>query len=365
MQIKDIKYYNLSIPLKKPFQTSLRTVKSAEETIIKIITDTGEVGIGEAPPTAVITGETGASIKKIIAEYLFPLIKDKNIENHESILQIIDNAVLKNSSAKAAVDMAVYDLYGKLYNAPLYRLLGGYREVLETDITVSIDSPEIMQQDARKAVEEGYNTLKLKVGKDIETDIKRTAAVRKVVGKDIKIRLDANQGWSPKEAVKVIKKMEKMDLNIELVEQPVAAADFAGLKFVRERVLTPIMADESLFSPEDCFRLFKMKACDLINIKLMKTGGIRKALMINAMAEAVGIEVMLGSMLEAKVSVTAAAQLAAARKNITRLDLDAPILLAEDPVKGGIRINGPRILLPQAPGLGIKKINNLDQISSI
>ena len=363
MKITDVKLYHLSIPLKKPFKTALRTVNSAEETVIKVMTDTGEVGYGEAPPTSVITGDTNESIRGIIEEKLKAVVIGEDVANIEGILNNINKAVVGNNSARAALDMAIYDLYGKLYQAPLYKLLGGYRDEIRSDLTISINSPEEMSGDALAAVNAGYNTLKIKVGKDIKLDIERVKSIRETIGSGIRIRLDANQGWQAKEAVHSIRKMEDMGLDIEFVEQPVKAHDFDGLKFVTDNVMTPIMADESIFSPRDCFTLLQMRACDLINIKLMKSGGIYRALMINSIAESMGIKAMLGSMLEAKLSVTAAAHLAAAKKNITMLDLDAPSLLAEDPVIGGIKIDGPCIKLPQGPGLGITDIKNLIDIN--
>ncbi len=362
MKITDIKLYHLSVPLKKPFKTALRTVETAEETVIKIETDNDLVGIGEAPPTSVITGDMNDGIRGLIRKKIKPLLIGERADNIEKLHYLLDEVAVNNHSAKAAVDMALYDLYGKIYDAPLYKLLGGYQNKITSDLTISVNSPTEMKEDALEAVKEGYKTLKLKVGKGMEVDLKRIKAIREAVGPEIKIRLDANQGWKAKEAVYAIKKMEEEKLNIELVEQPVKAADFTGMKFVRDNVLTPIMADESLFSAKDCLRLLEMQACDLINIKLMKAGGLYNALKINAIAESYGIESMLGSMLEAKVSVTAAAHLAAAKKNITRLDLDAPSLLAEDPVDGGIEIDGPEIKLPDGPGLGIDWVNNLKEL---
>lgn len=362
MKISDIKIYTLKIPLIKEFKTSLRTVKTAVETIIKIETDKGNCGFGEAAPTAVITGDTNQSIQGVIKNYIRPKLIGEEIENIEKLHYLIEGAAVNNYSAKAAVEMAVYDLFAQNYGAPLYKLLGGYRDLLTSDLSISINSPAEMEKDAVEAKEKGYKVLKLKVGNDLDTDLERVRAVRNAVGDQIKIRLDANQGWKAKEAVSIIKLMEKEDLKIELIEQPVKAANFEGLKYVRDYVVTPIMADESLFSAEDCVRLLKMEACDLINIKLMKAGGIYNALKINSIAEAFGIEVMLGSMLEAKLSVTAAAHLAAAKKNITRLDLDAPLYLAEDPVEGGIKIDGPKISFTEADGLGISRIDNLVEI---
>ncbi len=362
MEITDIKIYSLSIPLKKDFKTSLRTVSSAEETVIIVETDSGLSGLGEAPPTAVITGDINQGIQGIIRHKIRPLFIGEDPENIDKLHYLIENSAVNNNSAKAAVDMAVYDLFAKIYKAPLYKLLGGYQNKITTDLTISVNSPAEMKKDALKAVKDGYKSLKIKVGKGMKKDLERIKIIREAVGNEIKIRIDANQGWQPKEAVYAVRQMEEAKLNIEFVEQPTKASDFEGLKFVRDNVLTPIIADKSLFSAEDCLELLKMHACDMINVKLMKSGGIYNALKINAIAEAHGVEVMVGSMLEAKISVTAAAHLAAAKKNITCCDLDAPSLLAKDPVLGGMKIDGPQITLPSAPGLGITEVKNLKEI---
>ena len=362
MKIKNISVKHISIPLIKPFKTALRTATSAEDTVVIIETDDGHVGYGEAPPTGVITGDTNGSIIAAITDNISKLLVGEEIENIERIMDRLNMAVVRNSSAKAAVDMAIYDLFGQLYKAPLYKLLGGYRNTVETDITVSINEPEEMREDALRFVANGFTALKLKVGVDIQKDIARVKAIREAIGYGIKIRIDANQGWQAKEAIRGIRRLEDAGLDIELVEQPVKAWDLEGLKYVTDHVETPIMADESMFSPQDAFKILSMHAADLINIKLMKSGGIHNALKIVAIAEACGVECMLGSMLESKIGITAAAHLAGAKKNITRFDLDAAILLAEDPVVGGVEIQGSRLILPEKPGLGIEKIENLTDI---
>lgn len=224
---------------------------------------------------------------------------------------------------------------------------------IESDITVSVNSPEEMAWDASEYIKRGYRTLKTKVGVDSALDILRVKKIREAVGNDIKLRLDANQGWNAKEAVRTIRKLEDMGMNIELVEQPVKAHDIDGLKYVTDRVDTPIMADESLFTPEDAFRILKLKAADILNIKLMKCGGLHNALKINAMAESCGVECMLGSMIESKIGITAAAHLACGKLNITRVDLDAVDLMAEDPIDGGVIVTGSRHKIPEGYGLGI------------
>jgi len=360
MKIKQVEIGKLSIPLIKPFKTALRVLHVSETLVVKVHLENGLVGYGAASPTAVITGDTLGSIKGALNEVLIPRVLGLEIYNFELILATINDSLVRNQSAKAALDMAVYDLLGKVYSVPLYRLLGGYRSSVTTDITVSINSPAEMTADAQKAVQDNFVTLKIKVGGEVRQDIERVQGVREAVGPGIKIRLDANQGWAPKEAIKAITAMEDLGLNLELVEQPVKAHDLDGLKQVTEQVETPIMADESVFSPEDAMRVLKNRAADLINIKLMKAGGIHNALKINALAESCGVECMVGCMIENKIGITAAAHLAAAKKNITRIDLDAPYLLAQEPVAGGVELDGPRLVLPERAGLGVLGVQGLE-----
>lgn len=357
MKITNIKLKQISVLLKTPFKTAIRTVNSVEDVIVEIHTDTGNIGFGEAPPTGVITGDTTGSIIGAIEDHIKKNIVGMNVENFEELMIKLQNCILKNTSAKAAVDIALYDLYGQLYGAPLYKLLGGYRKEIVTDITISVNKPEEMAKDSLDAINRGYNILKIKVGKDSKNDMERMKEIRKAVGYDVKLRIDANQGWKPKEAVNILRKMEDAGLQIEFVEQPVSANDIEGLKFVTDNVYIPVLADESVFSPMDALNILQRRAADFINIKLMKTGGIYNALKICSLAEMYGVECMIGCMLEAKVSVTAAVHLACSKSIITKIDLDGPILCKEDPVNGGAIFNESKILLTDEPGLGIKVIN--------
>ncbi|RYL90362.1 dipeptide epimerase [Sporolactobacillus sp. THM7-4] len=357
MKIVDIQTRRLSIPLIKPFKTALRTVTDAESVVVFVTCDDGTVGIGEAPPTHVITGDSLDSIDYSIMHVIRPLILGLSVEQRERIGAVMEKAILHNTSAKAALDIAVWDCLGKHLNMPLYQLLGGYTNRLETDFTISVNGPEEMIEDAKSWIAKGFDTLKIKVGNStIDEDIERVSGIRRAVGAHVKLRLDANQGWSVKEALSAISRMEDMDLGIELVEQPVPAWDIEGLKRVTDGVLTPIMADESVFSPRDAARLLAIRGCDIINIKLMKAGGISGAEKINALAETYGVECMVGCMIESKISVTAACHFAAAKKNITRCDFDAPLMFAADPVAGGVRFEQNQIFLPEEPGLGIKDV---------
>lgn len=359
MRITEIKLGKISVSLSYPFITALRTVTSVEDIIVEIHTDTGNIGYGEAAPTGVITGDTTGGIIGAIQDHIAPAILGKEIEDFEALMRLLNGALMHNTSAKAAVDMALWDLFGQLYGAPLYRLLGGSAKLLVTDQTVSLGAPETMVESSLNLVKNGFDTLKIKVGGDPELDLQRVTLIREAVGPTVTLRVDANQGWKPREAVKVINALESAALDIELIEQPVVAHDLDGLKFVHDRTSIPLLADESVFSPLDALKLIQVQAADYINIKLMKTGGIYNALKIIDIAELYGVECMIGCMLEAKISVTAAAHLAVARAQITRADLDGPTICRTDPVVGGAEFRGKEIRIGEGPGLGIDRVEGV------
>lgn len=356
MRIARIETAEVNIPLVTPFKTSLRTVESVSDIVVRVMTEEGQEGFGEAPPTAVITGETKGSIRCAIEEFIAPSLVGMEIENLDGIMKKLHGCILKNTSAKAAVDMAIYDLFAKSCQKPLYKVLGGNRSEIETDLTISVNEIEEMVSDSLRAIEQGFQILKIKVGKEGPKDIERIREIRRAVGQGVKLRIDANQGWTPKEAVKIIRTLEDMGIEMDLVEQPVGAHNFEGMKFVTREVYTPILADESVFSAKDAIRLIKEHAADLINIKLMKTGGIYKALKICGIAEEYGVECMTGCMLESKIAVSAAAHLAAGKGIITRADLDGPSLCKEDPYTGGPVFEGSRITMNESFGLGITEV---------
>jgi L-Ala-D/L-Glu epimerase len=365
MKITDIRFGMLRVPLKTPFKTALRTVDKVEDVIVTIHTDTGHIGYGEAPATAVITGDTLGSIVEAIQKYIAPRIIGEDIANLNRITQLIQNALEKNTSAKAAVEIAVYDLFGQLYEAPLYKILGGGDPVVTTDLTISVDYIDKMVADSIKAVERGFESLKIKVGKDIGIDLERIKAIYAAVEGRALLRLDVNQGWTAKQAVYALQALEDAGVRLELVEQPVKAQDLEGLKFVTERVHTPIMADESVFGPTQVIELIRMRAADIINIKLMKTGGISNAIRIADIAGMYQVECMIGCMLETSISVAAAVHVAVAKSGvITKVDLDGPSLCAFNPVDGGVIFNESEISVTDVPGLGIREIRGLEQLAA-
>lgn len=359
MKITEIRLGRISVPLRVPFKTALRTVNSVEDIIVEVHTDTGHVGYGEAPPTGAITGDTAGAIIAAFRDHIIKTMLGRDVEDFEATLQALQGCIVGNTSAKAAMDMALYDLFGQLHGMPIYQMLGGRREKIITDITISVNDPEEMARDALVALDRGYDTLKIKVGVSPELDVARLTAVRQAIGNRARIRIDANTAWTPKQAVRLLNQMQEKGLDIEFVEQPVKGHDFEGLKYVTQRSYVPVMADESVFSPRDALTLMQMGACDLLNIKLMKCGGLYNALKIVSAAEVYGVECMLGCMLEAKISVNAAVHLACAKGIITKIDLDGPVLCSEDPILGGSVFNEREISVSKDPGLGIKGIEGL------
>ena len=353
MKITEVRLGRLHAPLRVPFKTALRSVDRVEDILVELHTDTGAVGYGEAPPTGPITGDTAGGIIGAVRELIAPALIGQEVDDFEAVAARVQKAGVHNTSAKAAVDMALWDLYGQLHGIPVHKLLGGARRQLVTDITISVNPPEQMAADARDAVARGYDCLKVKVGADPALDTARLAAVRAAVGDGVCIRIDANQAWSPRQAVRILNEMQDKGLALELVEQPVPADDLEGLAYVTRHSWVPVMADESVFSPADALRIMQHRAADFINIKLMKCGGLTNALRIAAAAEVYGVECMIGCMLEAKVAVNAAVELACARSIITRVDLDGPVLCSVDPVVGGAQFDEKVITVSDAPGMGI------------
>ncbi len=356
MRILDIKTQVVKAPLKTPFKTALREVTHLEDLVVTIHTDSGLIGYGEGASTAVITGETLISMQGAI-EYINPLLIDRDIEDFNNLLFIVEKSMVHNSTIKSALNMALYDLRSQSLKLPLYKLLGGTKKRFETDITISLNSIDIMLEDCQKAIDLGYGILKIKVGESINKDYNRIETIAKSFP-NIKLRIDGNQAWSAKESVRLLQKLENNGIVTELIEQPVKANDFRGMKYIKERTLTPLLADESVFSPKNAIELLEMDACDIINIKLAKCGGVTNALKIADIAELYDVKCMVGCMLEGAISVTAGVHLASARDNIiTMLDLDGANLLAYNPIKGGAIFHESEIILDNNYGLGIKGID--------
>ncbi len=354
MKIKRIATYRFSAPLKRPFVTALRSVDHLEDIIVEIETENGYVGYGEGAPTPQITGETAGSIEAAIA-FLAPMLKGKDIvASFETIIETLHRSIKANTTAKSALETALYDLKSQAMDLPLYQMLGGTKQHFQTDITISLNTVETMVHDALEAVALGYRILKIKIGEGSKRDAERILAIWDALPDGITLRLDANQGWSPQESVRLLHAIEKQGVVAECIEQPVRANDIEGLKYIKERAATPLLADESIFSLGDAKKVLEMQAVDYINIKLAKTGGITQALKLADLAKAYGVKCMMGCMLEGPIAIAAAVHVASAKADtVTMLDLDAVGLLASQPLPTEIVFEGSSITLSQKSGLGI------------
>lgn len=359
MQIQSIIIGKLTIPLTRPFITAVRRTENVEDIVIQIKTTCGKTGYGSAAATPLITGDSIESIIGAIKNNIAPKLINKNLADFNQLLEINQHALQKNTSAKAAVDIALHDLFAQKCNLPLYKFLGGNKNQLKSCITISVKDKNEMAADALDLISQGFTTLKLKVGLNISDDLERIKAVYKAIANNnIKLVIDANQGWEAKSAIQIIRQIETEKLGIIFVEQPVIAHDIANLKFIHDRVTTPIFADESCFSATDALHLAKINACSGINIKLMKCASLKNSLAIYNIAKAANMQTMVGCMLESPIGVAAIASFAVSQPDIYFADLDPIALIRHNPIIGSATISGDTITLSDAPGLGIQSLGN-------
>jgi len=359
VKIRRIDIYKLNVDFTHPIKTPIGMLDCARNVVVKITTDNDLFGWGEASPFAPITGDSQESNYSIGLQ-LAQLIIGKNPLAVEARMAVINAFTVSEPSIRSAFDMALYDLLSKAANLPLYALLGGESSTngkpreIRTDLTIGIqDSVEQTVACAESILEQGFNAIKLKVGRPGLEDVAHVKAVRERVGSDISIKIDANQGWDYPAAVANIQAMAP--LGLQYAEQPLSAWDIDNLRRLREKVSLPICADESVFDDKDALKLVKAGTVDYLNIKLGKSGGIHTALKINAIAEAGGCKCMIGCFAESRLALSVAAHLAMARPNIHFLDLDSAFGFKTEPVIGGMSYDktiGGLIHLPDTPGHG-------------
>ncbi|WP_433615620.1 mandelate racemase/muconate lactonizing enzyme family protein [Dactylosporangium sp. CA-139114] len=359
MTIEAVRTHRVSVALHTPFVTALRTATTAESLIVEVVDADGRSGFGEAPEVWKVTGESVAGAEACVAQLIGPALTGRDADDLNANLRAVQGAAVRNFAAKAAADTALHDLAARRLGIPLVRLLGGARLRVPTDVTLPAGGPDELAAAAAARVAEGFRVLKVKVGKGAgerdaaAADVARVARIRAAAGPDARIRLDANQGWTPRAAVRAIRGMQDAGLDVELVEQPVPAADLDGLAWVSARVDVPILADEAVFGVRDLTEVIRRRAADLVNVKLAKCGGLGPARTLLELAAAHDVGTMVGSMMETEIGVGAAAALVAACGTTVVSDLDAAWFLGASPVSGGLRYDGAEVVLPDAPGLGL------------
>ena len=317
-------FERVEVPLEYPFTIARGTTETVENVLVEVEDEEGRVGIGGAAPSSHY-GETVATVEAVLPALLEVVEEVGDPHELARIERCMDERVRENPAARAAVSIALHDLVAKRLEVPLYRYWGlDPAETIRTSYTIGIDDTERMVEKTETALERGYDVLKVKVGTGRDAEI--LEAIREIAP-EATIRVDANEAWSPREAVRTIETLAEYDL--EFVEQPVPAENPEGLRYVYERSPLPIAVDESVRTATDVPQV--ADRCDIANLKLMKCGGLREARRIIHTARAHGLEVMCGCMLESNASIAAACHLAPALEYV---DLDGSLLLADDPYRG-------------------------------
>ena len=353
LTISQVELYKLFIPLKEPFVISLGPIYNAENLVVVIRTSEGVTGYGECSPFMSINGESMDTCF-VVGQYFARLFIGKNALEIPERIGDMDRLIYGNTSIKSAFDMALYDIAATHAGQPLYQYLGGKKnKTIITDYTVSIGEPAKMAADALKIKQEGYPAIKVKLGKDGKKDIERMKAIRAAVGKEIPLRVDANQGWEVDEAIQTLQALAPLD--IQHCEEPIARWNYMQLPRIKKESPIPIMADESCGDEHDAARLLAIDACSYLNIKLGKAGGIFKALKIVELARQKNMHLQVGAFMESRLAMTAFAHFSLCDPLIEHFDFDTALMFREDPVSGGIvyEKNGV-ITVPDAPGLGAR-----------
>ncbi len=351
MRITRVEVWPVSMPLAEPYAVAYETISSADNVFLRVHTDTDHVGYGCAAPDPHVTGESAAGVLETLANQIALALHGSDPLRPALVLEQLRPPFRQWPSALAAVDMALYDLAGRASGLPVWRLLGGYRDSIPTSVTIGIlDEGETVER-ARDWVKRGFRCLKLKGGRDVESDIARVLKVREQVGDGIELRFDANQGYSVSDALGFVKATRPA--KVEVLEQPTPAGEPGLLAQVTRDASIPIMADESLKGLRDAYRVVEESLADMVNVKLMKVGGIGEALQINAVARMAGVEVMVGCMDEAALGIAAGLHFALARPNVAYADLDGHLGLQNDPSHGAVTIEDGVLYANERPGLGV------------
>jgi L-alanine-DL-glutamate epimerase-like enolase superfamily enzyme len=350
MRIIQLEAWPVTMELSQPYTIAYETVEAVTNIFLRVESSSGVIGYGCAAPDEHITGETPESVLKALDDVVTAAIKGSDPLRPIMLLERLKPLLRSQPSVIAAVDMALFDILGKVCNLPLWRLLGGFRDRIRTSITVGILPEKETVERAREHVARGFKCLKLKGGLDVDSDISRVLQVREAVGREIELRFDANQGFTVEDSLKFVEKTRKARL--ELFEQPTPKGQPEMLRQVSTTVAIPVMADESLTSLRDAFRIARSGLADMVNVKLMKVGGISEALQINSVARAAGLEVMVGCMDEAALAISAGLNFALARPNVVYADLDGHLGLLGDPSQGIVILQNGKLFPNNNPGLG-------------
>lgn len=360
MTITRITTHPIQVPIRKELMitSSLGTHDVSRPVLVRLETDSGVVGAGEATVTPAWSGETAWGAAALIDRYLAPAVMGREVTDIDGALAAMDAVVWANPFAKAAVEMAMLDAWGKAEGKPVYELLGGpVRDAcIPIRFSLAALAPEVTAENARRRVAWGHRTVKVKVGRDPEADVARVTAVREAIGPDVALTVDANGGWSVDQAVWALEQMEP--LNLLLAEQPVRREDLAGMARVKERVRVPVMIDEGVFTPWDAEQALALGACDILAVYPGKNGGLTRSLRLTQMAAEYGVPCAVGSNLELDPGTAAMCHLTLAARNIDadryHGDILGPLYHEVPVVKQPLRMESGFAWCPDGPGFGVE-----------
>ncbi|RNI22435.1 mandelate racemase/muconate lactonizing enzyme family protein [Rufibacter latericius] len=355
MKIKEIHVWKINLELTRPYTIAFKTVSAVENVVVEIVTESGLSGLGAGNPSSEVVGEKLAETMAALQPENLEWLIGQDTRSFQAICAELPLRLPGNPAARAALDIALHDVFCKYLEVPLVTFLGQRLEALPTSITIGIKSVEETLAEAEEYVGRGFTHLKVKVGETVERDLERLVKLRETYGNKINLRIDANQGWTSYDLATFCTQAQPLD--IELIEQPLPAPMIDDLRELPDAVKDLVAADESLLSPLDAFHLAQSpRACGIYNIKLMKSGGVFAARQIATIAQQAGINLMWGCNDESIISISAALHAAFSCANTRYIDLDGSLDLARDVVSGGFVLENGVMRPNGKPGLGVDRI---------
>lgn len=352
MKITKLECWALEMKLSEPYSIAYESFDRCTNLFLRCTTEDGRVGMGCAAPAEEVTGETPHTVEKDFHDIVEPLLHGQDPFRYAFLLEELKRMLPGSPSTRAMTDMALLDLVSRQAGVPLYKYLGGYRHSIPTSITIGILPMGETLEKAKQLVARGFTILKIKGGIDVNEDIEKVLRLRETMGSSIQIRFDANQGYTAEDAIRFVE--ETRTAKLEVLEQPTPVSNIEALGKVARQVHIPVMADESLMNLDDIYTLTRHNLTDMINIKLMKVGGIFESLHINSVAKAAGVEAMVGCMDESGLGIAAGLHFALSRPNIIYADLDGHLDLVGDPAAQAVILKDGILFPREEPGLGFQ-----------